>query len=194
MRTSFVFNSDVVEMASNAPLFLNVNDQRYVYNCPDFHTWSDESSYAYTLLFCRRFNPDAIVFDSSKVYGTPTYWMQHFFKESNGAIFLDSTLQSSSSSSLAASAISWTSAESNRSYIRVKVGNSIYTSTFHLMTLLVHQKVNRKTVMIFSVSYCTHRLGCELRRKQREFEAFGRGTGQEVCRGKRVYIDYTNIK
>lgn len=81
-------------MASSAPLFVNVNDQR--------------------------FNPDAIVFDSSKVYGTPTYWMQHLFKASNGATLLDSTLQSPSSS-LTASAISWTDADSGRSYIRVKV-------------------------------------------------------------------------
>ncbi|XP_047943668.1 alpha-L-arabinofuranosidase 1-like [Salvia hispanica] len=89
-------NSDAVEMASSAPLFVNVNDQR--------------------------FNPDAIVFDSSKVYGTPTYWMQHLFKASNGATLLDSTLQSPSSS-LTASAISWTDADSGRSYIRVKVVN-----------------------------------------------------------------------
>lgn len=86
-------NSDAVEMASNAPLFVNANDQR--------------------------FNPDAIVFDSSKVYGTPSYWMQQLFKESNGATLLDSTLQSASTS-LTASAISWTSPES---YIRIKVVN-----------------------------------------------------------------------
>ncbi|KAJ0961544.1 hypothetical protein J5N97_001717 [Dioscorea zingiberensis] len=53
-------NSDVVEMASNAPLFVNDND--------------------------RRWNPDAIVFNSWQQYGTPTYWMQQFFKESSGAI------------------------------------------------------------------------------------------------------------
>ncbi|XP_057767395.1 alpha-L-arabinofuranosidase 1-like [Salvia miltiorrhiza] len=89
-------NSDAVEMASSAPLFVNENNQR--------------------------FNPDAIVFDSSKVYGTPTYWMQLLFKDSNGATLLDSTLQSPSSS-LTASAISWTDADSSRSYIRVKVVN-----------------------------------------------------------------------
>ncbi|KAG6410580.1 hypothetical protein SASPL_128642 [Salvia splendens] len=62
-------NSDVVEMASSAPLFVN-----------------------------------------------------HLFKASNGATLLDSTLQSPSSS-LTASAISWTDADSGRSYIRVKVVN-----------------------------------------------------------------------
>lgn len=92
-------NSDVVEMASNAPLFVNANN------------------------YDKRFNPDAIVFDSSKVYGTPSYWMQHFFKDSNGATLLDSTLQSASSSSLTASAISWTDPQSNNSYIRIKVVN-----------------------------------------------------------------------
>ncbi|KAI3446535.1 hypothetical protein Pfo_003200 [Paulownia fortunei] len=90
-------NSDVVEMASNAPLFVNDND--------------------------RRFNPDAIVFDSSKVYGTPSYWMQHFFKESNGAILLNSKLQTSSSTPLIASAISWKNPEDNKSYLRIKVVN-----------------------------------------------------------------------
>ncbi|KAL8460099.1 hypothetical protein ACS0TY_031855 [Phlomoides rotata] len=89
-------NSEVVEMASNAPLFVNVND--------------------------RRFNPDAIVFDSSMVYGTPSYWMQHIFKESNGAILLDSNLQSGPSS-LLASAISWTNPDDDNNYVRIKVVN-----------------------------------------------------------------------
>ncbi|PIN21121.1 Non-reducing end alpha-L-arabinofuranosidase [Handroanthus impetiginosus] len=90
-------NSDVVEMASNAPLFVNAND--------------------------RRFNADAIVFDSSKVYGTPSYWMQHFFKESNGATLLNSKLQTNSSSSLVASAVSWKNPEDNKSYLRMKIVN-----------------------------------------------------------------------
>ncbi|KAK6151384.1 hypothetical protein DH2020_014019 [Rehmannia glutinosa] len=90
-------NSDVVEMASNAPLFENDND--------------------------RRFNPDAIVFDSSKVYGTPSYWMQHFFKESNGATLLNSKLQTNSSTSIITSAISWENQEDNKSYLRIKVLN-----------------------------------------------------------------------
>ncbi|KAH6794521.1 alpha-L-arabinofuranosidase 1 [Perilla frutescens var. hirtella] len=92
-------NSDVVEMASNAPLFANAN------------------SYDKRQRFCY-----AIVFDTSKVYGTPSYWMQQFFKDSNGATLLDSTLQSPSSS-LTASAISWMNPERNSSYIRIKVVN-----------------------------------------------------------------------
>ncbi|KAL0926932.1 hypothetical protein M5K25_003188 [Dendrobium thyrsiflorum] len=91
-------NSDVVEMASFAPLFVNDND--------------------------RSFNPDAIVFNSWQQYGTPTYWMQHFFKESNGAVFHPSILQSSTpSSSLAASAITWQSSEDRKTYLRVKIVN-----------------------------------------------------------------------
>ncbi|MED6211294.1 aspartate-semialdehyde dehydrogenase-like protein [Stylosanthes scabra] len=51
-------NSDVVHMVSYAPLFVNTND--------------------------RRWNPDAIVFNSYQLYGTPSYWVQLFFLESNG--------------------------------------------------------------------------------------------------------------
>lgn len=90
-------NSDVVEMASYAPLFVNTNDRRWM--------------------------PDAIVFDSSQSYGTPSYWMQHFFKESNGATLLNSTLQANSSSSLEASAIVYQDTEDNKNYLRVKVVN-----------------------------------------------------------------------
>ncbi|CAI9101050.1 OLC1v1038286C3 [Oldenlandia corymbosa var. corymbosa] len=88
-------NSDLVEFASYAPLFVNKND--------------------------RRWNPDAIVFDSSEVYGTPSYWMQHFFRESNGATLLSSTVQSSSS--LVASAISWQRSLDRKTFLRVKVVN-----------------------------------------------------------------------
>lgn len=60
-------NSDVVSLASYAPLFVNNND--------------------------RRWNPDAIVFDSWQHYGTPGYWMQQFFKHSNNASLLYSTVE-----------------------------------------------------------------------------------------------------
>ncbi|KAI6696966.1 hypothetical protein NL676_017085 [Syzygium grande] len=90
-------NSDIVEMASYAPLFVNSND--------------------------RRWNPDAIVFDSSRLYGTPSYWVQRFFTESSGATLLDTTIQASSDSSLLASAITWTNSEDKKSYIRIKIVN-----------------------------------------------------------------------
>ncbi|XP_051149160.1 alpha-L-arabinofuranosidase 1-like [Andrographis paniculata] len=89
-------NCDAVEMASYAPLFVNTNDR----------TW----------------NPDAIVFDSSRAYGTPSYWMQHFFRESNGATLLKTTLQPSTSSNLVASAITWKDAD-GKTYLRIKAVN-----------------------------------------------------------------------
>nr|ACN33779.1 unknown [Zea mays] len=88
-------NSDIVSMASYAPLFVNDNDQ----------TW----------------NPDAIVFNSWQHYGTPSYWMQTLFRESSGAMFHPTTISSSYSGSLAASAITWQ--DSENSFLRVKVIN-----------------------------------------------------------------------
>ncbi|CAH9069033.1 unnamed protein product [Cuscuta epithymum] len=90
-------NGDAVEMASYAPLFVNENDR----------TWS----------------PDAIVFTSSQAYGTPSYWMQQFFRESNGATLLNSTLTSNISSSLLASAITWQNPDDNHEYLRIKAVN-----------------------------------------------------------------------
>ncbi|KAI6696967.1 hypothetical protein NL676_017086 [Syzygium grande] len=97
-------NSDIVEMASYAPLFVNSND--------------------------RRWNPDAIVFDSSRLYGTPSYWVQRFFTESSGATLLDTTIQASSDSSLLASAITWTNSEDKKSYIRIKVCDRVQCVDF----------------------------------------------------------------
>ncbi|KAI3984270.1 hypothetical protein MKX01_011224 [Papaver californicum] len=90
-------NSDVIEMASYAPLFVNDND--------------------------RRWRPDAIVFNSWNQYGTPSYWMQQFFAESSGATLLNHVLQSNLSSSLVASTIKWKSSEDNSNYIRIKIVN-----------------------------------------------------------------------
>ncbi|KAK4346118.1 hypothetical protein RND71_036294 [Anisodus tanguticus] len=90
-------NSDVIEMASYAPLFANTND------------WG--------------WKADAIVFDSSQAYGIPRYWMQHLFKESNGATLLNSTLQANPSNSLIASAITWRNETDKNEYLRIKVVN-----------------------------------------------------------------------
>lgn len=89
-------NSDVVKMASYAPLFVNANDKRW--------------------------NPDAIVFNSAQQYGTPSYWMQQFFAESSGATLLNTTLQMDSSISIIASAIIWKDSE-NKEFLRIKVVN-----------------------------------------------------------------------
>lgn len=90
-------NSDVVEMASYAPLFVNDND--------------------------RRWNPDAIVFNSWQQYGTPSYWVQHLFKESSGAIYFPSTIQANSSGSLISSTIVWENLEDNNKNIKIKIVN-----------------------------------------------------------------------
>ncbi|XP_008240614.1 PREDICTED: alpha-L-arabinofuranosidase 1-like [Prunus mume] len=90
-------NSDIVEMASYAPLFVNANN--------------------------RRWNPDAIVFNSSHLYGTPSYWVQCLFNESSGATIFNATLQTNLSTSLLASAISWKNSENENSYLRIKIVN-----------------------------------------------------------------------
>eukprot|EP00262_Sarcandra_glabra_P020536 TRINITY_DN8221_c0_g1_i1.p1 TRINITY_DN8221_c0_g1~~TRINITY_DN8221_c0_g1_i1.p1 ORF type:complete len:671 (+),score=92.32 TRINITY_DN8221_c0_g1_i1:93-2105(+) len=90
-------NSDIIDMASYAPLFVNDND--------------------------RRWNPDAIVFNSWQQYGTPSYWMQQFFKESSGATLHPATFKGNNSNSLVASAITWQRSEDNCSFLRIKIVN-----------------------------------------------------------------------
>jgi len=63
-------NSDILVMASYAPLFVNVN-------------W-------------RQWNPDAINFDSSSCYGTPSYYVQKMFSEARGDILVPLELQAPS--------------------------------------------------------------------------------------------------
>ncbi|KAJ0098920.1 hypothetical protein Patl1_22267 [Pistacia atlantica] len=90
-------NSDVVAMVSYAPLFVNVHD--------------------------RRWNPDAIVFNSYKVYGTPSYWLQHFFIDTSGAMLLNTTLLTNSSTPILASAIAQWNSNDGRCFLKVKVVN-----------------------------------------------------------------------
>ncbi|MFO1497528.1 MAG: glycoside hydrolase family 127 protein [Verrucomicrobiota bacterium] len=61
-------NSDVVLMASYAPLFVNVHH--------------------------RRWNPDLINFDSSRVYGLPSYYVQQLFGQNRGDVVLPIQVQS----------------------------------------------------------------------------------------------------
>ena len=60
-------NSDVVVMASYAPLFANVNYKRW--------------------------NPDLIDFDSSRAYGIPSYYVQRMFSENRGDVVLPVTVE-----------------------------------------------------------------------------------------------------
>ncbi len=55
-------NSDIVVMASYAPLLVNIND--------------------------RRWNPDLVCFDNTNVYGTPSYYVQKLFSENRGDFVL----------------------------------------------------------------------------------------------------------
>jgi alpha-L-arabinofuranosidase len=61
-------NSDVVVMAAYAPLFVNANH--------------------------RRWNPDLIVFDSSRAYGIPSYYVQKLFAEHRGDTVLPCAVES----------------------------------------------------------------------------------------------------
>ncbi|TKY62769.1 Alpha-L-arabinofuranosidase 1 [Spatholobus suberectus] len=90
-------NSDIVQMVSYAPLFSNINDRNWI--------------------------PDAIVFNSYQLYGTPSYWVQKLFIESSGATFIDSTLLTTSSNKLIASAIIWQNSKENKNYLRIKAVN-----------------------------------------------------------------------
>lgn len=60
-------NSDVVIMASYAPLFANVNYKKW--------------------------NPDLINFNNSRVYGTPSYYVQKLFSENRADVVLPAQLQ-----------------------------------------------------------------------------------------------------
>lgn len=60
-------NSDIVVMASYAPLFANVNYKRW--------------------------NPDLINFDSSRVYGLPSYYVQKMFAENLGDVVLPVSIE-----------------------------------------------------------------------------------------------------
>jgi alpha-L-arabinofuranosidase len=62
-------NSDVVTLASYAPLFVNLNH--------------------------RAWNPDLINFDSSRWYGIPSYYVQQMFSENRGDVTLPITVDSS---------------------------------------------------------------------------------------------------
>lgn len=61
-------NSDVVVMASYAPLLVNVNH--------------------------RKWNPDLINFDSSRIYGLPSYYVQQMFSQNRGDVVLPTTAES----------------------------------------------------------------------------------------------------
>uniref|UniRef100_A0A803L8V2 non-reducing end alpha-L-arabinofuranosidase n=1 Tax=Chenopodium quinoa TaxID=63459 RepID=A0A803L8V2_CHEQI len=90
--------NDIVEMVSYAPLFVNQNDR----------TW----------------NPDAIFFNTYKVFGIASYWVQTFFKESSGATLLNIHFHNHSKpENTYVSAISWSDKLDQKNYITVKIVN-----------------------------------------------------------------------
>ena len=68
--------------------------------------------------YCR-WKPDAIVFDSYRSYGIPSYWLQHLFTQSSGATYINSKLEGPAS--IVASAIVWQDKPENKSYLKIKV-------------------------------------------------------------------------
>ncbi|CAO2818276.1 unnamed protein product [Amaranthus hypochondriacus] len=91
-------NSDVVSMISYAPLFANQNN--------------------------RRWNPDAIIFNESKIYGTASYWVQTFFTQSSGALLLNVDFNNQSKlKNTYVTAISWTDPQEKIDYITIKIVN-----------------------------------------------------------------------
>ena len=64
-------NSDVVVMASYAPLFVHVNH--------------------------RRWNPDLINFDNTRAYGLPSYYVQQLFAQNAGSVVLPAVVEAETS-------------------------------------------------------------------------------------------------
>ncbi|XP_051185983.1 alpha-L-arabinofuranosidase 1 isoform X2 [Lolium perenne] len=118
-------NSDLVQMASYAPLFVNDNDRNWM--------------------------PDAIVFNSWQRYGTPSYWMQTFFRESSGAVIHPIEFSSIYSQQLAASAITWHGRKNN--FMRVKIvnfGSNAVNLTISVTGLQVGINRARSTVTVLT--------------------------------------------
>jgi alpha-L-arabinofuranosidase len=103
-------NSDVVVMASYAPLFVNANN--------------------------RAWNPDLIVFNSSKVFGTPSYWVQQMFSDNRVHHMLPITIKNRPKSNLHAPAYgsiglgTWNTQSEYRDIKVTHHGQVIYQSHF----------------------------------------------------------------
>jgi alpha-L-arabinofuranosidase len=99
-------NADVVVMASYAPLFVNAND--------------------------RKWNPDAIVFDSARCYGTPSYYVQKLFAENRPDVVLPAEF-TEPPASIARGGIglgTWQTQAEYRDIEVVRDGKTVYASDF----------------------------------------------------------------
>ena len=99
-----------------------------------------------------RWIPDAIVFDSYQVYGTPSYWVQKLFIESSGATFIDSTLSTKSSNKLVASAILiiWQDSSDKKNYLRIKVRGALFTK-IEILTIAIYNVLEHERNMNISI-------------------------------------------
>ena len=107
--TSLERNSDVVLMASYAPLLVNLNH--------------------------RAWNPDLINFDSSKWYGLPSYYVQKMFAENRGDVSLPTQAKSPVAESLITGGMigvgTWnTAAEFKDIQVTAPDGKVLFTSDF----------------------------------------------------------------
>ena len=102
-------NSDVVKLASYAPLFVNVHD--------------------------RAWNPDTIGYDNERAYGTPSYWVQVLLAQNRPDALIPATFAASSvAPSVAATGSiglgAWNTQVEYKDITVTQGGNVLYTSAF----------------------------------------------------------------
>jgi alpha-L-arabinofuranosidase len=101
-------NSDIVAMASYAPLFVNLNH--------------------------RAWNPDLINFDSARWYGLPSYYVQQLFSEHRGDVTLPITIDSPHTGAAPDSGAfgvgSWRTRVEYKDLVVTSHGTTLYSSDF----------------------------------------------------------------
>jgi alpha-L-arabinofuranosidase len=101
-------NSDIVSMASYAPLFVNLNH--------------------------RAWNPDLINFDISRWYGLPSYYVQQMFSENRGDFSLPTAVESpqteSAPNSGAIGVGSWSTRVEYKDLVVTSNGRTLFSSDF----------------------------------------------------------------
>ncbi len=101
-------NSDVVAMASYAPLFVNLNH--------------------------RAWNPDLINFDSARWYGLPSYYVQQMFSEYRGDLTLPTVVESPSAKEEPGSGAigvgSWSTKVEYKDLLVTSNGKTLFSSDF----------------------------------------------------------------
>ena len=100
-------NSDLVQMASYAPLLANVNSFQWL--------------------------PDLIYYDTSRVFGTPSYYVQELFSQNRGDVVLPATTVASNAVSTTRGAIglgSWNTSVQYSNIVVTSNGVTLYQSDF----------------------------------------------------------------